>query len=305
MDKEQELTNIDPDIIYAPDSVAAPKDKYAVLSQVPYDVYQHDLATAQEKLNEYAGSYTILPELTDNESAVVRDEESGEIIISYRGTDPFNTYDLMADAQILTGEAAWMGGGRFARAQKKYAETRNVFPERTIKTTGHSLGGMQSLMVARKNDLDAVAFNPGASVGEIGQAIFSKLTASSSRPQTIFTTGKDVISASSYLFDPMNDNVYQVGAAGGLLPFQHSLDYFLPPKRFEGAGEPDVIIPFRADATTAAAKPTTYAEMFPHNKIPQKRSYCLEEQYCYCNKYPERKQCAAKARQLKQGLRAA
>ena len=112
---------------------------------------------------------------------------------------------------------------RFQDASDKYERVKAKYGE--PKLTGHSLGGAQALHVARRYGSDAIVFNPGSS--PFAEPFHYMLT--SDKPQTIYTTGDDPISFSSYVFD-RNDRVVLVPKKEKSGYSTHSLINFLPPR---------------------------------------------------------------------------
>eukprot|EP00965_Chrysotila_dentata_P200112 6179811-Pleurochrysis_carterae.AAC.1 len=140
--------------------------RFAMASQAAYDVYE-------AKLQRFMPAHHILTQYTDSHSTVIEkiDGRTGKQelnIIAYRGTDPLNPTDLLADSQIgvclpierVLGHPV----GRFAEAEEKYKRLARDFPKAKIYVTGHPLGELQALVVGELN-LKAIvrAFNPGSS----------------------------------------------------------------------------------------------------------------------------------------------
>ena len=200
--------------------------EYAVLSKAAYDVYYGDVDLANKELEAYGLPYKIDEEHSDRNSVTIV-KPDGSAVISYRGTDFTNVADLLADFQILMGVHSnplmqqQNAMNRFEDASVKYekVEAKHGQP----KLTGHSLGGAQALHVARKYGGDAVVFNPGSS--PFAEPFHTLL--SNDKPQTIFTTGDDPISYSSYMFD-RNDRVILVPRKDRENFYSHSLVNFLP-----------------------------------------------------------------------------
>ena len=200
----------------------------AVLSKAAYDYYHGDHELAREELEAYGLPYKIDEEHSDQNSVTIV-KQDGSAVISYRGTDFTNPADLLADFHILMGVHSnpWMqplhSMNRFEEASQKYERVKAKHGE--PKLTGHSLGGAQALHVARKYGADAIVFNPGSSpFAEPFHALLSY-----DKPQTIYTTGDDSISYSSYLFD-RNDRVILVPRKDKDHFYSHSLLNFLPPR---------------------------------------------------------------------------
>ena len=221
------------------------EEKYAVLAEASYrykDELDNKLAKGytQKHIQEYYGltNYDIDEELSDRNSIVVIDKPNNEIVISYRGTDPNEMSDLVSDLHILAGTSHLSGRfepERFALAEQKYQQTLAKYQDAEIKTSGHSLGAHQSLMIARKHGLEGHHYNTGASVADalIQTTDFLKCSivdCPTSKKQTLYTTGNDPI---SILMLPRLTNAFGkqnvvFRRKGDLDLLNHSLGHFLP-----------------------------------------------------------------------------
>mgnify|MGYP003133964050 CR=1 FL=1 len=218
--------------------------EYAVLSKAAYDWYHGDHELAKQELEAYNLPYEFdLDNSDDNSVTVVRPD--GSAVLSYRGTDITNPSDIFADSQIFLGLHSnplmqpLNPLNRFESANQKYEKVKDKYPNLTL--TGHSLGGSQALHVARKHGADSITFNPGSSpLGEMFHSILS-----SDKPQKIYTTGDDLISYSSYLFDRKDDMIL-VPKKEHNLYYSHSLMHFLPPRKSIEI-PPDYINPIHKD----------------------------------------------------------
>ena len=205
------------------------QEEYSVLSKAAYDWYYGSHELAKQELEAYGlDDYEFDMDHSDYNSVVIT-KPDGSAVISYRGTDFTNPSDLLADFHIGIGVHSnplmqhLHAMNRFEDASQKYDRVK--FKYDSVKLTGHSLGGAQALHVARKNDGDAIVFNPGSS--PFAEPFHSILT--NDKPQTIYTTGDDFISYSSYLFD-IKDKVIVVPRKNNGY-FSHSLVHFLPPRQ--------------------------------------------------------------------------
>ena len=188
MNVQQQNPDI-PDIMYAPGAeksdfpdVITPEDvakeereiqekkddmrehKNAILSKASYDYAKYGFNKANEELQKYLPNHSIIDELSDNNATVI--QKRNHITISYRGTDPTNASDLLADGQIASGNIFSenvMALGRFREADNKYEAVRNAYPEHRITLTGHSLGSKMGIHTGRLYDLEGTFFNPGSS----------------------------------------------------------------------------------------------------------------------------------------------
>lgn len=216
------------------------QSQYSVLSQASYDFFRQGAAFANSELRDYGLDYTIDPELSDA-SAVVLTRPNGEAVVSYRGTD--HVTDLVPDLQIAMGyhsspiyhtvgeAAAILMKDRFADARDRYEKAKHKYG--AVSVTGHSLGGALALHAARAHGgAKAVVFNPGSSpLGEPFHAAYcATVGCDYTEKARIYTTGRDPISISSYIFDQSTDDVIKVEPKDGGDFLSHGLEHFLPPK---------------------------------------------------------------------------
>lgn len=222
--------------------------RYAVLSNLAYDYYDKTFEVAEANMKKYLPNHEIIPNLSDSNSVVVK--SGNDVIISYRGTNPTNPSDLLADVKIATGLPV---SNRFDEAQRKYEYVRTIYPNANITTTGHSLGAALGYSVAKNNQLDGHFFNMGSSPVDI-------LSSGTTKPVNIYHTFGDLVSVSKKYMDT-RDNFVEVprpewlkdtaknflffGGLGGALKTEfidiHGLHNFLPPQEFTGDLEPNDI----------------------------------------------------------------
>lgn len=242
-------------------------ETYSVFSKAPYDLYYEGREYAQKQIKDYGlTEWTIDDELSDLNSVVLVNPEDKELVVSYRGTDPTNINDLIADVGIFTGRhrSAVQGirdqfDDRFSKASRKYESATQKYPDYSTSLTGHSLGGSQALYVGRKYDVPASVFNAGASFSDIVGGVICKSTETceANRQHTIYTTGKDIISISN-LFS--NEKIVKVPVEERKDLLYHSLDYFLPDKKI---------------------KKPKYLEPIPKKDIP--RHFSNKDDFCFKN----------------------
>jgi hypothetical protein len=89
------------------------------------------------------------------------------------------------------------------------------------------------LHAARHHDAKAIVFNPGSSplAEPFHAAVCSTVDCGYSERQRIYSTGRDPISLSSYLFDRATDDVITVPSKERSDLLSHGLVHFLPPRR--------------------------------------------------------------------------
>jgi hypothetical protein len=240
----------------------------AVLSKAAYDYLREGPEATQSELAQYGlEGYQVDDELSDAYSVVIT-RPDGSAVISYRGTDALE--DAAPDFQILLGRHSpfvdrfalhrHLVTDRFERASQKFEATQAKHSIAYL--TGHSLGGTQAISTARKHGVQSVSFNPGSSpLVEMVHAGVCALSECAELPQTIYTTGLDPISFSSYLFDRATDNVLTVPPKHDGDWLSHSLTHFLPPRRRQASPEPTWLQPMRARGGTGERRP--FCEAYP------------------------------------------
>ena len=161
--------------------------------------------------------YNYLPQYSNKDHAVYR--KGDEIVLSARGTQP-RLSDLRADLNILAG--TYSLDPRFVNYNNLYKKVKKDFGSETnIVTTGHSLGGAQSLFLGNKHNLENYSFNPGVSPLS---ANFKKLI---ENPKAhIYHQSGDPISAALLNYDPKNGLILGNPSVNALN--NHSLNNFLP-----------------------------------------------------------------------------
>ena len=239
-------------------------EESAVLSKAAYDYFREGPLIAQEELAEYGlKGYQVDTTLSDDYSVVI-ERPDGSAVISYRGTDSLD--DVVPDIQILLGRHSpfvdkfavhrHVLTDRFERASQKYVDTSAK--HKIAYLTGHSLGGTQSISVARKHGVKAIAFNPGSSpLVEMVHAGICSVADCGEQRQTIYTTGSDPVSYGSYLFDRATDDVVTVPVKyeGDLL--SHSLSHFLPQRS-------NTVEPVWLQPITQTGERRPFCQVYPH-----------------------------------------
>ncbi len=203
--------------------------EHAAIADAAYKVYERGFQGAQKELDSYLKGYTIDPDLSDDHAVTVL-RPDGSAIIGYRGTDPYNIFDIGADALIATGyhreKTNLLPYTRFQRASDHF---QRVSKEHDVQSvTGHSLGGSLADFVGRRFNTRAFAFNPGESPFEYGR--FGLVEPSKTKA---FTTGDDPISISTHAYKNHQEvvTVPKTVEGGYYYLDSHSLKNFLPSKR--------------------------------------------------------------------------
>lgn len=92
--------------------------------------------------------------------AVVEDMETGQLIVTNRGTDLLDIHDVQTDLGMgaMGAPAQWPEAAATLRWALNYAHD-NSRPLSTISVTGHSLGGSLAQLQAAAVDVHAETFN--------------------------------------------------------------------------------------------------------------------------------------------------
>lgn len=197
-------------------------EEYALLAKASYEYSQAGAERVEEELRDHGKEFRVDPVLSDDHTVVLV-RPDGSAVVSYRGTHELG--DLVPDAQLALG----MSGGRVYDARQRFKEARDKYGR--VMATGHSLGGHLALDAARYHDGEAVVFNPGSSpLYDAPHAGFCGMGGCHSKPSTIYTTGRDPISLSSFVFDRVTDRVLRVRPKRDGDALSHSLSHFLPTK---------------------------------------------------------------------------
>jgi hypothetical protein len=256
--------------------------EYSVASELAYNHYYNNLNNekTQELLNNYMEGYTIDQQLS-NDMGIVIERPDGTAIVSYRGTDPSNPFDITADALIALGynkeEGRAIPGSRFDRAEQLYKSANEKYP--FVDLTGHSLGGSLADYIGRKFGENATIFNPGVSPVEI---------TAEGKPKSltrIYTTKTfDLVSQISNLYGDEVEHfiIPQTDPRSSFLG-SHNLSNFLPPQSMLPLGLRETIIA----PPVQPLLPQKERNRIQDQQLEQyKQSLCLTSpnEYAFCKK---------------------
>ena len=141
-------------------SVNETQVKYALLSQA---AYERDTGKRDRLLsgNALTSGFVLDTELSGAKNQVYRDAETGEIVISYKGTNPASGEDIYDDLAILNPNVREQDTARFRRAEALYHQVVAKYgSDARVACTGHSLGGSIAMYVAKEHDLMASILFP-------------------------------------------------------------------------------------------------------------------------------------------------
>jgi len=243
--------------------------RYAVLSSVAYDMYNHGYEKAEQNMKEHLPFHNLDPELSDNYSVVAVKEHKdkpNDVIISYRGTanlkDVLYTWAPIA-AGLPSEKLLDKNLGYYQIAQDKFNLVKEKYPNANITTTGHSLGGSEAFVIGKKNNVRNYIFNAGSSPLDKLTNITNKDTPEN---KTIhYYVPGDPVGGSRAIFS--NEELVKVephkwykdllislglgavspilGIGAGAIAIKddiHGLQNFLPPESFKEELEPDDIL---------------------------------------------------------------
>ena len=149
-------------------------------------------------------------EQSDADRMVFANNE-GHAVVAFRGTDlkrPKNAWrDLLTDAAVLFGKQERTP--RFMKSEQVIHDAMSKY--KRVTATGHSLGGSQSVHVARQLGIEAHSFNPGYSLPDVVRSFKDRIfgnTRHIKHTNNVYTTSFDPISMASHL--ALNAHVHRV-----------------------------------------------------------------------------------------------
>ena len=203
----------------------------AVLSKVSYDNYfTGDTKEAQKMIDDYNIGYNIVEDLTEKEYITAVNPQDKKVVIAFKGTDPKNIYDDIADVEIGLGLAETpilsYIPSRFNTAENIYKEVKNKFPDYEVNLTGHSLGGTTARYIGDRYNEKAVVFSAGATPLE--PFLNKELEIAPSKAKFYLTDTLDVISNTSRLTEHDVNIVKTKDAYRKYFTGSHSIENYLP-----------------------------------------------------------------------------
>ena len=136
-----------------------PFEQYAFLSSKIYDPFSTD-DVIESDTRKYHVRYVSPDTGSGYRGAVVQDSETGELIVTNKGTNPFDIHDIQTDLGMgtLGVPAQWAEAAATMRWALDYAHKHGI-PLSNISVTGHSLGGTLAQLQASAVDVHAETFN--------------------------------------------------------------------------------------------------------------------------------------------------
>jgi hypothetical protein len=160
--------------------------------------------------------YALDYELSGRSRAVYVNKSS--VFLALRGTSASDFKDdLHADGRVLVGEK---DSPRFQKAERDFQAVRDAFPRRTLRVTGHSLGGSLALHLNELHGVAAYAFNPGVGLGDVARVNPHRSLAH------LYVIKGDPVCALAASGSLGHLHVYDIGARSPLAA--HAMTNFLP-----------------------------------------------------------------------------
>jgi len=171
-------------------------------------------------------AWKIDEELSDAGGVVALNEDTGKVVVAFRGTDKTNLNDLDADARIYMGSE--QTHNHFTSSREQLGNAINKYGKANVETAGYSLGSMKGLSASLAYDVPHTGFN-----SFIGKTIVNRPDIFTGTKHTLWRTQDDLPSLqTAYLQGKSNIDVNVVSTRGGnmnaLNPYQtHKLENFL------------------------------------------------------------------------------
>lgn len=147
------------------DSDIQSANREAVASAASYIYANPDnvaVGATKEFLRENMPGFEIVKTLSDGSALVLKNDQTKEVVVSYKGTSLGNWKDLEADVTIALEGNDYSHDDEFKRALSRFEDAQRMLRGYNFTVTGHSLGGSKAMWVARHHpSVNAKVFNPG------------------------------------------------------------------------------------------------------------------------------------------------
>lgn len=176
--------------------------------------YLSSLAYKNPKIREEGlakHGFILDKDLSNDDIMVAYNPKTFEVVNSMTGSRFSDKKHAMRDIRSDIGIA--MGTDRLGKRTKELSNVVKKVQSKYGKdynytNTGHSLGSRVSMNVSKKLGIDHVGFNQGSSpLGAISDRLAKLFGKDKEATRINYTTGKDILSKSSQLFDDVETNV--------------------------------------------------------------------------------------------------
>lgn len=121
-----------------------------------YENYQRLAMASYHPKHANVPGYTILNEYSGPDRTVYQNNQTGKVVVAYRGTNPKNWRDLTTDAAMALN----LHTHRFTNSDNITKKVIERYGKGNVSLTGHSLGGSQALYFSDKYGVHSEAYNP-------------------------------------------------------------------------------------------------------------------------------------------------
>ena len=195
-----------------------PQKKYALLAQASYLEGDKDKIDKLIQQNKDLYGFKLDESLSSQKNSVFVNPNSGEVVISYKGTNPVNMEDLWDDFNIILGTETHTS--RFNNADKLYKDVESKYGKDKLRIVGHSLGASVGMYIGEKHDVETHSFNPGISYRSAFQSHKNNVNKS-----YVYTTESDPVSILRYANTDSHRTFVDVRQKDVIDP--HSIDNFI------------------------------------------------------------------------------
>ena len=192
--------------------------KYALLAQASYLEGDKDKIDELLIQNNILYGFKLDTSLSSQKESVFVNPNSGEVVISYKGTNPVNMENLWDDFNIILGTETHTS--RFNNAEQLYKDVESKYGKDKLRITGHSLGASVAMYIGEKHDVETHAYNPGISYRSAFQSHKNNTNKS-----YVYTTSTDPVSILRYANTDAHRTFVNVRQKDVIDP--HSIDNFI------------------------------------------------------------------------------
>lgn len=171
---------------FKPSNTSIPEDVLmkARFAQASKIYYSEGLTSAQDYIDSFGYNFTIEPDVSTGIGLVLIDNDTGEITISYRGTDIKNPTDLLTDTLAFAGAETY--SPEYTNV-KEQLETVTELYGKPKELVGFSRGSVLSMNLGNEYSIPTTELNPLISPSLV-------LTQDSGSKHEIFRTLNDPVS---------------------------------------------------------------------------------------------------------------